>query len=114
MGKIGEELVEFYLIREGKIILEKNYFCRYGEIDIIAKDNNELLFVEVKTRTTKDGTYGDPLYSITPKKQKHLISSALCYISEKNLDLPFRFDVAVVISNKKENKISYFENVIVN
>ena len=63
VGKTGEEIAEIYLIKNGYKILERNFSCRQGEIDIIARDIKEIVFVEVKTRTNKK--YGEPIDSIT-------------------------------------------------
>lgn len=92
LGKTGEEIAEIYLIKNGYKILEKNFSCRQGEIDIIAKDIKEIVFVEVKTRTNKK--YGEPIDSITYYKKKHLIKSIQFYLYLKKLDNAFiRIDI---------------------
>ena len=62
-GKIGEKVAQEYLIKNDYEILVKNFRCKQGEIDIIAKDKNELVFIEVKTRTNKK--YGNPIDAVT-------------------------------------------------
>lgn len=92
LGKTGEEIAEIYLIKNGYKILERNFSCRQGEIDIIAKDIKEIVFVEVKTRTNKK--YGEPIDSITYYKKKHLIKSIQFYLYLKKLDNAFiRIDI---------------------
>lgn len=92
LGKTGEEIAEIYLIKNGYKILEKNFSCRQGEIDIIARDIKEIVFVEVKTRTNKK--YGEPIDSITYYKKKHLIKSIQFYLYLKKLDNAFiRIDI---------------------
>ena len=92
LGKTGEEIAEIYLIKNGYKILERNFSCRQGEIDIIARDIKEIVFVEVKTRTNKK--YGEPIDSITYYKKKHLIKSIQFYLYLKKLDNAFiRIDI---------------------
>jgi putative endonuclease len=111
LGKIGEDLVEFYLRREGKKIIDRNYFCKFGEIDIVANDNDIIIFVEVRTRSGNQDSE-QAIYSINKKKEKHMIDSAMNYVSEKQIDKPYRFDVALVNENDGLFNISYYENVI--
>ena len=76
-GHYGEDIACNYLEKSGWKILERNYrYSRYAEIDIIAKDNskNEIVFIEVKTRTNKK--YGNPSDSVNKNKQKHIYKSA--------------------------------------
>ena len=92
LGKTGEEIAEIYLIKNGYKILERNFSCRQGEIDIIARDIKEIVFVEVKTRTNKK--YGEPIDSITYYKKKHLIKWIQFYLYLKKLDNAFiRIDI---------------------
>lgn len=66
LGKYGEDLAANYLIDRGYKIIERNWRCSIGEIDLIAKDKNQIVFVEVKTRSSTD--FGHPLDAITEKK----------------------------------------------
>ena len=77
-GRAGEDEACKYLIRQGMEILERNFRCRMGEIDIIAKDGDSLVFAEVKTRRSK--RYGSPLLAITPGKMRHLALTAEYYM----------------------------------
>lgn len=77
-GNEGEDQAERHLKKNGFKIVERNFFCRSGEIDIIAEKKGELHFIEVKTRRTLG--YGDPLEAITPWKQKRLFSAAHYYL----------------------------------
>ncbi len=95
VGTYGENLSLNFLINKGYKILERNYRTRYGEIDIIAQDKNEVVFVEVKLRHTSD--FGMPSESVTTKKQNHIIKSALQYLKAKNLyNKNIRFDVVAI------------------
>jgi len=108
LGKNGEDIVEIYLKNNGYKILERNFECRQGEIDIIALDKKELVFIEVKTRRTF--TYGSPADSVTPIKQKHIYNSAKYYLYSRNLlDEFVRIDVIEVLVNKFGYKINHIK-----
>lgn len=98
IGSYGETIAEDYLKSIGYIILEKNFTCKIGEIDLIAKDKNHISFIEVKTRY---GTpYGTPGESITTSKQYKIYKTAQTYILKKKLyKSNFRFDVIEIILN---------------
>lgn len=95
LGKQGEEVAVRYLQKLGYAIIETNWQKHKFEIDIIAQDKNEIVFVEVKTRTTD--YFGTPEEAVTPTKQKHLIEGADFYIQEKEIDLEARFDVVAIV-----------------
>ena len=96
-GDWGEALVEKYLSERGCRIVEREWRCRFGEIDLIAEKDGVLLFVEVKLRTNLQ--YGAPREYVTVKKQEKLRAAALLYLSERELDVPARFDVAEVYTD---------------
>ena len=101
IGKIGEEIATEYLIENGYKILERNFNCKQGEIDIIAKDKDEVVFIEVKTRTNKK--YGEPVEAVTFIKKRHLIKAIEYYLYIKKLEDEYiRIDVIEIY--KKENK----------
>lgn len=96
LGRWGEDRAAEYLEHEGLNVLERNYRCQVGEIDIIARQGNALVFVEVKTRRSL--SYGLPAESVTLKKQMKYFKIAQCYMKEKGIkDLNCRFDVVEVI-----------------
>ena len=91
-GKEGENRATALLKEAGFEIIERNYHYGHGEIDIIAKDGEFLVFVEVKTRTSD--TFGSPLYAVTRGKQKQIARVAQGYLYEKKIEnVPCRFDV---------------------
>ena len=95
LGKIGEEFAAAHLRTLHYKILERNYRCAAGEIDIIARDRNTLVFVEVKTRSNRD--FGPPAEAVHARKQRQLSKVALTYLNQKKLiDIPARFDVVAV------------------
>ena len=96
LGKKGEELAIGFLKKKGYRILERNYVCKLGEIDIIAKERDTLAFIEVKTRTST--LFGLPELSVTPFKQMQISKAALCFLKEKHLEeVKARFDVVSIL-----------------
>jgi putative endonuclease len=94
-GFRGEELARAYLKGKGYAILEVNFGLRTGEIDIIAKDGDTIVFVEVKTAS--GSSFGDPLGWISPRKQQRIARTSFLYVSRHGLhDSPIRFDVVAV------------------
>lgn len=96
LGASGEDIAVRYLQSIGYRIIERNYRVRLGEIDIIAEHGQDLVFIEVKTRS--DYFFGSPLESVTRPKQKQLAKVALDYISKHHFhNRPARFDVVGVL-----------------
>jgi len=110
IGKWGEETAIEHLTQKGFEIIGHNIRTPYGEIDIIAKQNDIVVFVEVKTRTSN--TMGLPEEAITARKREHMIACAEHYTTENKID-NWRIDV-VSIEGKPgvEPVITYFENAI--
>jgi len=95
IGYQGEERAARFLEEKGFKIIAKNYTIRGGEVDIIAKDKESLVFVEVKMRI--GNKYGSALESITPWKIKALLKSALFYIQKINWgEKPYRIDLVTI------------------
>ena len=111
-GDWGEALAAEYLEARGCRIVEKEWRCRFGEIDLIAEKDGMLLFVEVKLRSNL--RYGMPREYVTAKKQEKLRAAALLYLSMHGLDVPTRFDVAEVYTDAhhsaRSTRIEYIEN----
>ncbi|MFH1382577.1 MAG: YraN family protein [Chloroflexota bacterium] len=112
-GQLGEKLARDYLKKHGYRILETNYRCREGEIDIVARQKDYLVFIEVRTKTSRQ--FGTPAESITPTKQAHMIATAFQY-RQTHEDLPqlWRIDVvSVELDNKgKAARIELIENAV--
>jgi putative endonuclease len=106
-GSIGEELAATFLTRKGYQILERNFVAGKVEIDIVAKNGNDVVFVEVKTRLN---AVVEPEKAVTKSKQKNMAMAAEQFIIEKQLNLPVRFDIISInfIDNKPE--ITHFED----
>jgi putative endonuclease len=96
LGKRGEELASRFLRKNRYKILERNYVCKMGEMDIIAQEKDTLVFVEVKTRTSMD--FGPPQLAVNSTKQMQLSKVALNFLKEKKReDVKARFDVVAII-----------------
>ncbi len=95
LGKLGEDLAKKRLKALGYRILERNYRCPLGEIDLIARDGDVLVFVEIKTR--KGQFFGPAKEAVTRRKKKQLSKVALAYMKSKNLwGSSARFDVVAI------------------
>lgn len=95
LGRLGEDAAAKHLANKGCTILERNYRIRSGEVDIIAKEAETLVFVEVKTRMSR--RYGSPAESVNAGKRRRISAAALQYVSENGAgDMPARFDVIEV------------------
>jgi putative endonuclease len=110
IGKWGEETATEYLTLKGYEIIGRNIRTPYGEIDIVAKQKDVMVFVEVKTRTSNK--MGLPEESITPRKRQHMLSAAEHYATENGID-HWQIDVIAIEGKPGSNpKITYFENAL--
>ena len=112
-GNRGEAAVARYLRQKGYTLLESQWRCRFGELDLVAKDKRGLLcIVEVKTRTNL--SVGLPREYVTRQKQEKLRRTAACYLAARGLDCPVRFDVAEVYTDTAHSaaatRIEYLED----
>jgi putative endonuclease len=104
LGKKGEEKALRFLKKKGYRIIENNYVCKMGEMDIIAREKDTLVFVEVKTRTSTE--FGPPQLAVNSSKQRQLSKVALNYLKEKKLeDVKARFDVVAILLEQKKEEI---------
>ncbi len=112
-GRLGEELARDFLKKRGFHILENNYRCPEGEIDIIAHHKDYLVFIEVRTKTSQE--FGIPEESITKAKKKRMVATAQHYRQTHDRQLPlWRIDfVAVELDKKgKPSRIELIENAV--
>ena len=111
IGNFGETVAAEYLEKKNISIIKRNFHCRAGEIDIIAKDGDCLVFCEVKTRVSID--YGAPSEFVDFRKQEKLLKTALYYTMRDDIEM--RFDVIEVFYTKKGDvavvtKVNHIEN----
>ena len=111
IGKIGEDKATEYLEKLGYKIIERNFVAKQGEIDIIAIDKQELVFIEVKTRTNL--LYGLPVDAVDERKQNHLTRAIKYYIYRNHLENEFiRIDVIEVYLSGDNFKINHIKQFI--
>ncbi|MCD2345987.1 YraN family protein [Clostridium guangxiense] len=111
IGNYGEEVAKEHLEESGYTILDRNFRCRTGEIDIIAEKHHIIIFAEVKSRY--NSLYGNPCESVNYLKRLKIYKTAKFYIIKNNLmNFDFRFDVIEIILNYKNNKkcINHIKN----
>jgi len=102
LGSEGEDLAVKFLKKNGYRILSRNYKTPIGEIDIIAKDGNTTVFIEVKTRT--NDFFGYPFEAVNKGKRQKLKNLALLYLKKQGKELPVRFDVLSITCAENGNK----------
>ncbi len=108
-GRTGERIAKAYLRLHGYLILDTNYHSRFGEIDIIAKKFETVVFVEVKTRGPN--SIAAPAFAVDIYKQKKIIKTAQRYILYKHLDnCSFRFDVIELKTNGLHFNVNHIKN----
>lgn len=107
LGKFGEEMAVEFLQKNGYLILDTNWTFQKAEIDIIARKENTLAIVEVKTRSSLE--FGLPQDFVKPKKIQLLVKAVDAYVNQRNLDLEVRFDIIAI---HKEGKSFVIEHLI--
>lgn len=104
LGKSGEEIAASCLVNKGFTIVQRNYRCPSGEIDIVARDGETLVFIEVKTRLAE--SFGHPLEAVSTRKQQQVCRAALHYLSRNNLmEAQSRFDVIALLGGTENPEI---------
>ena len=110
-GIIGEKIAKCYLENKGYEILKTNFYTKVGEIDIISKKDNSIIFFEVKTRSNLK--YGTPAMSVNKVKKKHIKNVAKIYIHTNKLyKYDIRFDVIEIIIKNGKCKINHIEKIM--
>lgn len=105
-GIAGEQIALDFLVKKGYSILARNYRCVFGEIDIIARDGSELVFVEVKSRRSR--AFGEPELAVDLKKQRTLSRIALNYLQQEDLlEAGARFDVLAIQRSAGVNHVHH-------
>ncbi|CAN5578961.1 YraN family protein [soil metagenome] len=108
-GDRGERLALEYLVGKGYVLVESNYRTRFGEIDLILRSGTTLVFVEVKLR--RGSGFGDPVESVTPRKQATIRALAEGYIADRDPDFEdARFDVVGILETEGRREIQHIED----
>ena len=108
LGRQGEELAVTFLKQKGYIILQRNWQLGDLETDIIAKQGEEIVFVEVKTRASLN--WGAPEDAVDELRKRRMTAAANAYLKFNRIDNPFRFDIIAIILNQNEQNIDHIEN----
>jgi len=108
IGEAGEKLARSHLLKLGYKILDTNWYYGHLELDIVAKDGDELVIVEVKARSGI--RYEHPSEAVTNAKIKRIVEAADAYILEKDLEFETRFDVITVIFFQQKHELEHFKD----
>lgn len=108
LGKKGEEAAVRYLQQKGYSIVQRNWINNKIEIDIIAQNDEFIVFTEVKTRSSD--YWGNPEEAVSKGKIKRIVDAADFYLREKDIDLPVRFDVIAVIWTGEKFEIDHIDD----
>ena len=105
LGKKGEEEAANFLTKKGFYIMHRNWRCGKLELDIVARDGDEIVFVEVKTR--RNTYFGYPDEAIDDRKIRRIVSAAGAYVRYYSINLPIRYDVVSVIGMEPPFEIEH-------
>ncbi|HCO68521.1 MAG TPA: YraN family protein [Dysgonomonas sp.] len=108
LGIKGEVLAEEHLCKKGFRIIERNWIHNKNEIDLIAENDEFIIFVEVKTRTS--GNWGNPEEAVSGSKIRRIIEAADYYLDSHDVEKPARFDVIAIVVNENFTRIDHFED----
>ncbi|MDP2559623.1 YraN family protein [Psychrobium sp. 1_MG-2023] len=114
-GQQYEEIAKSYLKNRGLSPICDNFNCRVGEIDLIMKDNNSLVFIEVKQRANND--FGGAISAVTPAKQRRIIKTAMVYCQSKHINFEqqaCRFDVVAITGSIEPYQFQWVKNAFPN
>ncbi len=107
-GIQGEEKAQAFLLKQNYEILYTNWRYRHKELDIIAKKDNKLIIVEVKTRTNR--YFEDPKEAVTIKKQRRIVEAADAFVQQYDIEMEVRFDVVSVLFENGKTEIEHIED----
>ena len=109
-GKQGEEITSDFLIKKGYKILCRNWHSRFGEVDIIAQKNNQIIFIEVKTRKTD--SMGSGIESVTRKKINKIIRTGISYLNKNNIQYKsYKIEIVVLKLENSSVNIKHYKSI---
>lgn len=112
LGKQGEDLAVKLLLDKGYEIVARNFRYLKSEVDIIARKENILAVVEVKTRSTPE--FGDPQSFMKPKQIQLLVKAIDYFVNDQNLEVEVRFDIVAIIKNRAGTRVEHLEDAFLN
>jgi len=107
-GAVAEELALHYLEARGLTLVARNFRCRVGELDLVMRDADQLVFVEVRSR--RHSRFGTPAESVTRTKQQRLLRAAAFYLQRQRCDSPCRFDVVAILQPSAEPQVEWIRD----
>ncbi len=112
-GDWGEKVAVNYLMKQGYQILDRNYKTKLGELDIVAKERDIIVFVEVKTRSSR--SFGLPQEAVNFKKQNKIMRMAMQYLQNRDLRGTWRIDVVGIVmsKNRRVENIDLIRNAVI-
>lgn len=108
LGREGEDIALAFFRKKGYRIVEKNFRTAFGEIDIIARDRDVLVFIEVKTRA--DDSFGSPFEAVDRRKREKIRKVALCFMKKLKKEVPARFDVLSIENAGDDRRIEHIKD----
>ena len=108
LGKRGEDLAVEFLLQKGYEIVARNFVYQKAEVDIIARKDNILAIVEVKTRSTPD--FGNPQEFLKARQIQRLIKAVDHFVTDHDMDVEVRFDIVAIIKNKAGVRLEHLED----
>jgi putative endonuclease len=109
LGQEGERIAERFLLKKGYQLVQRNYRCALGELDLVVLDRRVVVFVEVKTRTGQG--FGTPFEAVEFRKQRKMIQAAQCFLAQNGLQQrDARFDVVGISWPGSEPRVEHIEN----
>lgn len=110
LGKKGEDMACTFLENKGFVLVKKNFRCRKGEVDLIMKDHEILVFIEVKYRSS--GHFGSPIEAIDTKKQEKLLDVSRYYLYTQAYEGPLRFDAVGIQKHANGHWIEHLTDIL--
>jgi len=107
-GEAAETVALQYLEKQGLHLIERNFHCKLGELDLIMRDGTHLVFIEVRAR--RNTRYGRPAETVAYRKQQRLLRSAAFYLQRRRLDLPCRFDIIGLSGDSDSVKVEWIKD----
>ncbi len=111
-GRLGEDIAKDYLEKKGYKIIERNFKTKYAEIDLVARQKNELVFVEVRTK--RGELFGTPEESLNKRKLRKLYWNVNSYASRIHWQGPYRVDAVCIVlgQDNSAQRINHYENIV--
>ena len=110
-GRLGEDIAAAHLITQGLIVLDRNWRCEVGEVDIVAREGDALVICEVKTRSSR--RFGSPLEAVTPSKAARLRRLAACWVRAHQVrPRQIRIDVVGIVLGQGEPEIEHVRGAV--